>query len=119
MHNKHLYPANWEELARACKERAGWQCERCGIASGKERISRRGLPYRVALMACHRDHSERQNPQAELLCLCAICHWWIDFEKWQIESWRKLESLKHQRLLSPKRIAALRVRAFRRVLQHL
>lgn len=26
------YPANWEEISRAIKERAGWCCERCGLA---------------------------------------------------------------------------------------
>jgi hypothetical protein len=43
-----------------------------------ERISKKGDPYRVTLAACHQDHSERWNPDAELLCLCEICHWWYD-----------------------------------------
>jgi hypothetical protein len=28
------YPADWEEIARAAKERAGWCCERCGLRDG-------------------------------------------------------------------------------------
>ena len=26
---KRRYPKNWKQLAFACKERAGWQCEEC------------------------------------------------------------------------------------------
>lgn len=80
MRNRHLYPANWKELAQACKERAGFQCQICGIAQGAERISRRGNQYTVYLQAAHKDHNVRAYECAELLCLCAICHWWFDFE---------------------------------------
>lgn len=26
------YPENWPEIARACKEAAGWACIRCGLS---------------------------------------------------------------------------------------
>jgi hypothetical protein len=112
MRNKHFYPQNWPEIALQCKERAGWQCERCHIHQDAERISRRGKPYRVVLMACHKDHTQRKNPDAELLCLCCVCHWWFDFEMHQLEEWRALEHLKHQRLITPERIAAMRIKVF-------
>ena len=114
MKNKHLYPKNWPELARRCREQAGYRCELCGIERGAERISRRGNPYKVTLQACHEDHSQRQREDATLLCLCAICHWWFDFERWQLECWRELERLKHLRLLSAERIAQARQRACQR-----
>lgn len=88
--NKHLYPNNWEELSWACRERANWQCQICGIANRASRISNKGKPYRVTLQACHKDHSERLNPRAALLCLCEICHWWYDYEHHQLEEERRL-----------------------------
>lgn len=39
--NKALYPADWPAIARACKERAGWRCEHCGVAHG-------AIGYRLA-----------------------------------------------------------------------
>lgn len=116
MRNKHLYPENWPELARACKEAANWQCERCGITHGDERESRRGNLYRVWLQAAHRDHGKRYDPESGLICLCCRCHWWYDFEHWQLESWRALEKMKHLALLTPERIAAMRVKCFKRAL---
>ena len=46
------YPKNWEQLARQCKEQAGWKCEHCHITQGKKRISKRtGEPLcRVSYM---------------------------------------------------------------------
>lgn len=114
MRNKHLYPEHWPEISRQCKERAEWQCERCHIQNGADRLSKKGNTYKVGLMACHKDHSQRLNPEAELLCLCAICHWWFDYEQAQLESWRRLEQAKHRKLITPERIAAMRVKAFLR-----
>lgn len=28
--NRALYPKNWDEIARAIKDEAGWNCEQCG-----------------------------------------------------------------------------------------
>jgi hypothetical protein len=93
MKNKHLYPPEWKQLSRACRERADFRCQICGIRQGMERISKRGNPYKVTLQACHKDHAQRSNPEAELLCLCAICHWWFDFEHWQLEIERRIARL--------------------------
>lgn len=68
------YPRNWKELARACKERAGWLCEQCGIAHGTERIGRtRGNFYHVRLAAAHLDH-DTENPNPRLMAMCEVCH---------------------------------------------
>jgi len=114
MKNRHLYPPNWPLIAQKCRERAGGKCEHCGITNGAQRISRKGRTYRVALAACHKNHDERDKPDAELLCLCEICHWWHDFEAWLLEQWRNLERSKHLKLLTPERIALARARAVQR-----
>ncbi|MGH2480705.1 MAG: hypothetical protein ACRDHW_13705 [Ktedonobacteraceae bacterium] len=108
MRNRHLYPKGWKQISFRCRELAGWKCEMCGIAQGDERLSRRGRLYKVALAACHKDHTARQQVDAALICLCQRCHWWHDYHLWQLEEWRKLERLKHRRLLTPKRIAQAR-----------
>lgn len=112
MRNKHLYPDDWPEISRQCREQAGWQCERCGIRQGDDRISRRGNIYKVVLMACHEDHNQRHRADARLICLCCVCHWWHDFEMFQLAEWRKLERMKHLRLITSQRIADMHVRVF-------
>lgn len=116
MRNKHLYPKHWKELSLRCREQAGWRCEGCSVAQGTERISRRGNLYSVRLAACHMNHEERNQPEAELLALCEICHWWHDFTQWQLEQWRTLEALKHARLITPKRITQARDRIYAQVM---
>jgi hypothetical protein len=114
MRNKHFYHKDWPEISRKFRERKGWQCERCGIKQGAERLSRKGNLYKVIVMACHEDHSQRHRADADLICLCCVCHWWRDFEAYQLDEWRKLERMKHQRLLTPQRIADMYVRVFNR-----
>ena len=53
------YPANWKDLATACKQRAGWRCEECGATEH--------------LGAAHVNH-DPENPNPELRCLCWPCH---------------------------------------------
>ena len=50
----------WARLRRACFDRAGWRCERCGRA-GK-------------LECHHRDHDRGNNHASNLECLCTACH---------------------------------------------
>src|SRR5437879_3533160 len=57
MKNRWMYPDNWDELALACKEQAGWCCEHCGIGHGELAVSERtGVVYTVYLAAAHLDH---------------------------------------------------------------
>jgi hypothetical protein len=53
------YPENWPELARSCKQRAGWKCEECSATEN--------------LTAAHINH-DPENPTPELRCLCWPCH---------------------------------------------
>jgi hypothetical protein len=70
--NPKLYPDNWNELAWACKYRAGFQCERCGSADGMWRIGRHQA-YKVWLTAAHLDH-DPENPNPRLMAMCQDCH---------------------------------------------
>jgi predicted HNH restriction endonuclease len=92
------YPDSWEELAQACKERAGWRCEHCCVEQYALVESRKGTPYLVYLHAAHKHH-DPGNPHPELLCLCASCHARYDYAHKQREARVRLEILKHLRLL--------------------
>ena len=91
-----LYPANWFELATACKERAGWCCEHCGIAHGTQVVSERtGTVYVVYLAAAHLDH-DPWNPAPRLAALCPTCHGRYDWQDQERKRWLDLEILRHQ-----------------------
>ena len=98
MTNRQLYPPNWKELAQACKERAGWQCEHCGVAQFTLLQSRKGTPYIVYLHAAHKHH-DKESAAPELLCLCISCHARLDKEHQEQEARVRLERLKHLQLL--------------------
>ena len=95
-----LYPAKWEQLARACKERAGWCCEHCGIVHGVLTVSERtGVVYTVYLAAAHLDH-DPWNPSPRLAALCQRCHGRYDWS-WQERQRRlALEQLRHSILVN-------------------
>lgn len=90
-----LYPKNWEELAYACKEAAGWCCQFCGVAHRTPAISRAGEPYIIYLAAAHLDH-DPWNPNPRLAALCPSCHGRYDWEDYQRKCWLELEILRHQ-----------------------
>jgi len=89
-----LYPWNWFQLAFACKERAGWCCEYCGIAHGTPAISRAGKPYILYLAAAHLDH-DPWNPAPRLAALCPTCHGRYDRSDYERKRWLELEVLRH------------------------
>lgn len=94
-----LYPLNWEQLARQCKESAGWKCQFCHIRHGSKRTSRRtGERYSVYLHAAHADH-DIGNPCPILICLCPTCHGTYDYRHRTREKHLALERMKHRRLL--------------------
>lgn len=70
---KLTYPENWQEMARAAKERANWRCEWCGIAQGTEVIGARGKPYKIFLTV-HHPNGDTHNPDAVIVALCQPCH---------------------------------------------
>ena len=96
MRQRWMYPDNWEQLAYACKEQAGWCCEHCGIAHGDTAISERtGVVYTVYLAAAHLDH-DPWNPSPRLAALCPSCHGSYDFSWEQRQRWIELEQLRHE-----------------------
>jgi len=104
MYRPDRYPRNWQQLARLCKERAGWECEVCGVTHGTERISRRtGAVYTVFLHAAHTTLHDTSNPDPTLQALCPTCHGQLDWQlrKTGVEGTR--EKRKHQLLLSSRR----------------
>jgi hypothetical protein len=99
MRHRWLYPANWNELAWECKERAGWKCEHCAIAHGTLVVSERtGVVYRAYLAAAHLDH-DPWNPAPRLAALCPSCHGRYDYSWEQRERWVALEVFRHQLLV--------------------
>lgn len=76
--NRKKYPKNWEELSLACRERANWCCEQCGIVQGTDRAKKRGKRfYQVTLQAAHLDR-DPWNPNPRLIALCQDCHFKFD-----------------------------------------
>ena len=63
MSRHHRYTARDNRLARICKERAGWKCEKCGAPGPR-------------LAAHHKIPLHRNGPRelSNLECVCAICH---------------------------------------------
>jgi hypothetical protein len=95
-----LYPDNWEELARECKQRAGWCCEFCRVAHGTQVVSERtGVVYTVYLAAAHLDH-DPWNPHPRLAALCQSCHGRYDWSWQERQRWLELELLRHRILVN-------------------
>ncbi len=63
--NRHRYPANWPDIARAVKDAAGWCCEACGAPHG---------PVPHVLTVDHFDHDPANSDTANLIPLCQRCH---------------------------------------------
>ena len=61
-----LYPENWEALATAVKEAAGWRCEQCGHPLA------RAAGY--TLTVHHIDGDPGHNAPENLVALCQRCH---------------------------------------------
>lgn len=69
---RELYPANWEQIALAVKERADWKCEGCG-----KQCRRPGEPFdthRRTLTVSHKNHIPADCRAENLQALCAPCH---------------------------------------------
>jgi hypothetical protein len=96
MRNRWLYPDNWEELAWACKERAGWRCEHCGIEHLAQAVNERtGVISIVYLVAAHLDH-DPWNPYPRLAALCPSCHGRYDYSWCERQRWLALEDVRHR-----------------------
>jgi hypothetical protein len=72
--NMKLYPHNWQKIAKNCKERAGWKCEKCGAQQGEIRTGKtHNRPFIVKLAAAHLNH-DIKNSRPVLAALCQPCH---------------------------------------------
>ncbi len=63
--NRHLYPPDWAEIAKAAKDAAGWRCVVCDAPHG--------TPGRV-LTVHHLDHEPSNCAPENLLACCQSCH---------------------------------------------
>lgn len=86
---KALYPANWPAIRARVLARAGHRCEHCGRPNYAWRTyARRGRYYsrRVILTVAHLQHDPRLNGDADLACLCQVCHLRYDHAHHQLNA---------------------------------
>lgn len=63
--NRHLYPADWDAIARRVKELAGWRCLACDAPHG---------PPPHVLTVDHLNHDRADCSDENLISLCQRCH---------------------------------------------
>lgn len=65
------YTKEWQEISRAYREKKNYTCERCGIKITNV--------FDQGYMHCHhRDGNKINNQEANLECLCILCHSKVD-----------------------------------------
>lgn len=70
--DKKRYPKEWNQIAAAVKEAAGWKCQKCGKQCRKP-----GEPFdthRNTLTVAHLNHTPEDMRPENLLAMCAPCH---------------------------------------------
>lgn len=75
---RELYPAEWEAIALAVKEAAGWRCEVCGL-----RCRQPGEifdTHKRTLTVMHLNHTPADCRAENLLAACSGCHLRYDGE---------------------------------------
>lgn len=81
--NRARYPADWDAISLAIKERSGWRCEcegECGRGTHDGRCpNRHRLPAystgsTVILTTAHLDHTPENCDDANLKAMCQGCH---------------------------------------------
>ena len=91
------YPPDWDDIATAVKEAAGWKCQPCG-----KQCYRPGEPVentQYVLTVAHINHDESNCKPDNLIAACSVCHLqydnvhrrWKRLAKNRIESEVKLE----------------------------
>src|SRR2546421_6744583 len=82
--NRRLYPPKsvWSVMRQEALERAGYQCEFCGLPDAVECFNpdkphpfyEEGTPYRMYLQLAHKKQYETWNREADTVVLCPPCH---------------------------------------------
>ena len=65
--DRRKYPVDWEEIALAVKEAAGWKCEWCGMGHMEDGTA-------GSILTVHHPDRDPGNPHGRLMALCARCH---------------------------------------------
>lgn len=71
------YPADWDAIALAVKEQAGWVCRHCGqecLRPGAGEKLSKSAKARLTLTVHHADFKPENNKPENLIPLCAPCH---------------------------------------------
>ena len=99
MRNRKKYGKDWKKRARAAKEAADWRCSQCGVQHGTSRWSPwTERDYTVWLQA-HHPNRDPENADAELIVVCARCHWrYFHKHDGPPPAWL-IEAMKHRRLI--------------------
>lgn len=80
--DKHRYPPNWPEIAKAVKDAAGWRCE-CEGECGRDHSGRcpdeHGKPAHdtgktIVITCAHLNHVPEDVRPENLAAFCAPCH---------------------------------------------
>ena len=69
---RHLYPREWDQIAKAIKDASGWTCQGCGRQCRRPNERHRG--HKDTLTVHHIDHDPGNSYAANLVALCAPCH---------------------------------------------
>jgi 5-methylcytosine-specific restriction endonuclease McrA len=72
--DKSRYPKNWDQIARAIKERVNWRCQECGLDCTPAPIQDRSLKAKKTLTVHHWDYNPANNNPDNLIALCSACH---------------------------------------------
>ena len=72
------YPDNWDEIARAVKSEADWQCECCGKQC--RRPVENFDTHKNTLTVAHCNHVKMDCRPENLCAMCAPCHLRYDAE---------------------------------------
>jgi len=66
------YPANWDEIAVAIKDAAGWKCQYCSLQCRLP--GEKFDTHRRTLTVAHINHVEMDCRPENLVALCPRCH---------------------------------------------
>ena len=103
------YPADWDQIALAVKQQAGWRCEHCGKACKRQdedwpqfyqrmgwRPQEEKKRGRYILTVSHQDQDPQNCDRANLKALCSVCH--LNYDRSFRPTQRRLKAEWHGQL---------------------